>query len=62
MGHINEILECTCGSKGLKDFDLIMKCPLVFHCNTCDTFEEISCNNIECLDCAHLLERCEVDE
>ena len=54
MDYLDDILECSCGSKGLKDFDLIIKCPLVFECNECHDCSEISCKNLDCLDCAKL--------
>ena len=54
MDYLDDILECSCGSKGLKDFDLIIKCPLVFECNECHYCSEISCQNLDCLDCAKL--------
>jgi len=54
LDYLDDILECSCGSKGLKDFDLVIKCPLVFECNKCHNCSEISCQKLDCLDCAKL--------
>ena len=48
---IKSMIACgKCGTDG-ENMELIQNCPIVYECMSCGDCIEVSCGNIDCLDC-----------
>lgn len=47
---MRDYIKCSCGAGG-EDLVLIQNCPIVYECQVCPNYVEVSCGNIDCMDC-----------
>ena len=48
---IKDMITCTSCNNG-KCLELIQHCPIVYECGYCGECVEVSCGNVDCMDCA----------